>query len=50
MKTVFVCPHGAAKSVIAAEYFQRMARQDGRDIQAVAYGVDPDAEIPATVV
>ena len=49
-KAVFVCSHGAAKSVIAAEYFQRMSAQAGEDVCAVAYGVDPDTEIPAPVV
>jgi arsenate reductase (thioredoxin) len=49
-KTVlFVCEHGAAKSVIAAAYFNRLARERGLPYRAVFRGSIPDPELsPAT--
>jgi len=44
---VFVCEHGAAKSVIAAAYFNRDARARGLATRAVARGADPQRE-PST--
>ena len=47
---VFVCEHGAAKSIIAATYFNHLARQVGSDLWAVARGTNPDSELsPRTV-
>ena len=47
---VFVCEHGAAKSVVAAAYFNRFAAEKGLSLHAVARGTNPDAEIsPQTV-
>lgn len=46
---LFVCLHGSAKSVIAAEHFRRLARGRGVEVEAIAAGVEPDAEIPPTV-
>jgi len=42
---IFVCKHGAAKSVIAAAYFNQLARQRGLNWNAVARGIDPDPEL-----
>ena len=39
---VFVCEHGAAKSVIAAAYFNKLARERGLPQQAIARGTNPD--------
>ena len=47
---VFVCLHGAAKSVIAATHCQRMAEEYGRTVRVRACGVEPDATIPAPVI
>jgi protein-tyrosine-phosphatase len=47
---VFVCLHGAAKSVIAATHCQRMAEEYGRTVRVTACGVEPDATIPAPVI
>jgi len=47
---VFVCEHGAAKSIIAAAYFNRFAREMGSDLRAVARGTNPDDEIPPEVL
>ena len=47
---VFVCEHGAAKSVLAATYFNHLAQQRGLSIRALARGTSPDLEIPHPVV
>jgi protein-tyrosine-phosphatase len=48
-KVVFVCEHGAAKSVIAAKEFEKLARERGIPAQVVARGTAPDPEIAASV-
>ena len=47
---VFVCLHGSAKSLIAAEHFCRLAAQRGVDACATSAGTDPDSEIPPHVI
>ena len=42
---VFVCEHGAAKSVIAATLFNKAAREASAPFRAIARGTDPDEEI-----
>ena len=44
-RVVFVCLHGAAKSVVAAAHFRRLAAARGLSIGAVATGTEPDAEL-----
>ena len=44
---LFVCEHGAAKSVIAAAYFDKLARHRGLDYKAAFRGVNPDAALNA---
>ena len=44
-KVVFVCLHGAAKSVVAAELFKQRSAEAGVTAQAIARGLEPDAEI-----
>ncbi len=46
---LFVCLRGSGKSLIAAEYFRRLAAQRGSNARAVAAGIDPDHEIPLKV-
>ena len=47
---IFVCEHGAAKSIIAAAYFNKLANQKGLNLQAIARGTRPDEELsPKTV-
>ncbi|MBI1774479.1 MAG: hypothetical protein HYR63_03940 [Proteobacteria bacterium] len=46
----FVCLHGAAKSLIAAEYCNRLALQGGIPLAATTSGPEPDAEIPQQVI
>src|SRR5262245_21409457 len=47
---LFVCLHGSAKSMIAAEHFRRLAEQQGSEIPAESAGLEPDAEIPPRVI
>ena len=47
---VFVCEHGAAKSVIAAAHFNRLAGQAGLDLRAIARGTNPDPELSRQAV
>ena len=49
-EVLFVCLHGSAKSLIAAEHFRGLARQRGLALEAASAGVEPDAEIPPGVV
>jgi protein-tyrosine-phosphatase len=49
-KTVlFVCPHGAAKSVLAGSYFNLLAERRGLTVRAVSCGTEPDPEISERV-
>jgi len=48
-KVLFVCLHGSAKSLIAAEYFNRLAAARGLGVRATSAGTEPDAEIPPRV-
>jgi arsenate reductase (thioredoxin) len=47
---VFVCEHGAAKSVIAAAHFNELAKKRGLPHRAIARGTHPDAEFPAKIL
>jgi len=47
---VFLCPHGAAKSVIAAAYCRQLADQWGVPLHATSAGTEPDAEVAPAVV
>ena len=47
---LFVCLHGSAKSLIAAEHFRRLAKERGIDVQADWAGIEPDPAIPRRVV
>ena len=42
---VFVCEHGAAKSVIAAAYFNKLAGENDLNLRAIARGTNPDVEL-----
>jgi hypothetical protein len=49
-RVLFVCLHGAAKSVVAAAHFRRQAAARGLAVEASAAGVEPDPELaPAAV-
>jgi arsenate reductase (thioredoxin) len=47
---LFLCPHGAAKSVIAAAYCRRLVAQHGLDFDVTSAGTEPDAVVAPTVV
>ena len=49
-RIVFVCPHGAAKSVIAAALCQQLADQWGVPLHVTSAGTEPDAEVAPAVV
>ena len=44
-RVLFVCLHGAAKSVIGAAHFRRLASARGLPIGAVAAGTEPDPQL-----
>ena len=47
---LFVCLHASAKSLIAAEYFNKRAGERGVPFRALSAGTDPDASVPPHVV
>ncbi len=49
-RLLFVCLHGAAKSVMAAAYCRRLAAEWGMALEVTSGGVEPDPAIPPTVV
>jgi arsenate reductase len=46
---LFLCPHGAAKSVLASAYFQRVAKERGLNVRVEAAGTDPDPTVSRAV-
>lgn len=46
---VFVCEHGAAKSVIAAAHFNRLAKEKGLPYRAISRGTNPEDVIAPAV-
>ncbi|HMC23569.1 MAG TPA: hypothetical protein VKL19_17065 [Thermoanaerobaculia bacterium] len=47
---LFMCPHGGAKSLIAASYFNRMAAEKNLPFTAVAVAAeDPYKSVPAPI-
>lgn len=49
-RIAFVCLHGSAKSLVAAEYCRRVAAERGLVVEATSSGPEPDPEIPPEVV
>jgi arsenate reductase (thioredoxin) len=47
---VFICEHGAAKSVVASEYFNKLAAERGLAIRAIARGADPQPSMSVAAV
>jgi protein-tyrosine-phosphatase len=41
---IFVCEHGAAKSVVAAAHFNKLAKERFPGVHALARGTNPDEE------
>jgi protein-tyrosine-phosphatase len=48
-QVLFMCPHGAAKSVLASAYFQRLAKERGLNVRVDSAGTDPDPEVGKAV-
>jgi protein-tyrosine-phosphatase len=48
-KVVFVCEHGSVKSLMAQEWFNRLARERGLELRAVSRGMTPDAAVSDVV-
>jgi arsenate reductase (thioredoxin) len=46
---LFMCPHGAAKSVLASAYFQRLAKERGLNVRVDSAGTEPDAAVSPAV-
>jgi arsenate reductase len=46
---LFMCPHGAAKSVLASAYFQRLAKERGLNVRVESAATQPDAEVAPAV-
>jgi arsenate reductase len=44
-KIIFVCQHGAAKSVIAASYFNKIASERNLAYTAECRGIEPDSAV-----
>jgi arsenate reductase len=48
LSIVFVCEHGAARSVMASKYFERLANENGILVNAIFRGLSPDSSINRT--
>jgi arsenate reductase len=48
-QVLFMCPHGAAKSVLASAYFTQLARERGLRVRVDAVGTEPDPRVAANV-
>jgi len=46
---IFVCEHGAAKSILSAAIFNKLARERRLNLRAIARGTNPDPEISPKV-
>jgi predicted permease len=46
---LFLCPHGAAKSVLASAHFRRLARQRGLNVTVQSAGTEPDPAVAPAV-
>jgi protein-tyrosine-phosphatase len=47
---LFVCLHASAKSLIAAEYFNKLAAERRLPFRAISAGTEPDTAVPPHVV
>jgi protein-tyrosine-phosphatase len=48
-RVLFLCPHGAAKSVLASAYFRRLANERGLNVIVDSAGIEPDPSVSPTV-
>jgi arsenate reductase (thioredoxin) len=47
---LFVCEHGAAKSILAAAFFNTLARENDLRLTAIARGTHPDSDLSSKTV
>jgi protein-tyrosine-phosphatase len=47
---IFVCEHGAAKSILAAAHWNELARKNNLNVHALARGTNPDSELSAKTI
>jgi arsenate reductase (thioredoxin) len=47
---LFMCPHGAAKSLMASAYFQKLAKERGLNVRVDSAGTEPDPQLSKGVV
>ena len=48
-RVLFMCPHGAAKSVLASAYFRRLAKERGLNVEVDSAGTEPDPGVAPAV-
>jgi len=48
LTVLFVCERGSTKSVMAAAYFDRLARERGLKYKAISRGINPDPALSQT--
>ncbi len=48
-KVLFLCPHAAGKSILAATYLRAAASRRGIDVTVTTAGTDPDDEVMPNV-
>jgi arsenate reductase len=48
-QVLFMCPHGAAKSVLASTYFAQLAKDRGLRVRVETAGTDPDPAVSPVV-
>jgi arsenate reductase len=48
-RVLFMCPHGAAKSVLASAYFRRLAKERGLNVIVDSAGTEPDPSVAPAV-
>ena len=49
-RVLFLCPHGAAKSVLASSHFAKLAKERGLRVRVDFAGTEPDPTIAPAVV
>jgi protein-tyrosine-phosphatase len=46
---VFVCEHGNVKSLVAQQWFNRLAEKRGSELRAVSRGMRPEPAVPVAI-
>ena len=47
---LFICPHGAARSPIAAAYFNKLAKEKNLNYHAIFRGTEPDETLSTRTI